>query len=247
MGKLAIVEPMAIVSAIGPGTVPGNLLTPNPREVWQSPAATGLYYVEFDMGQEVTVDSVFAGNVSPQITFAALYTQTGPGGLGRVRVGDLTLGDASAPVRHGFTVPDSPLTSRYFSIRFSTTGGAGTAGVVAFGKAFTPFWGHEWGAGRSVEDTSVVERLKGGGFGIDEGTIAGGYSWTLGDLSDEELQQLYGIVRRLGIARSVLVVEDVEQTIGLNERLHWGLFNRLETYERLSPGLSRWAFKIWDW
>jgi hypothetical protein len=47
---------------------------------------------------------------------------------------------------------------------------------------------------------------------------------------------------------SILVVEDPDQAAtGLNERVHWGLFDKLESYERIAPGATKWTLRIEDW
>ena len=45
----------------------------------------------------------------------------------------------------------------------------------------------------------------------------------------------------------MLVVEDPDQTDGLTERVHWGLFRKLDTYERLDPQNTKWSLQIADW
>lgn len=120
-------------------------------------------------------------------------------------------------------------------------------GVLACGLAFQTEYGEERGGGGIIEDTGTVERLFGGGFGIDEGVATTGYSWTFGDLQDAERRQLFQIVKRLRTTRSFLMVENPAQTDGLNERIHWGLFRKLEAYERIDPRNSKWSLSIWDW
>ena len=115
------------------------------------------------------------------------------------------------------------------------------------GRSWQAEWGHEWGAGRFIEDTGTAERLFGGGFGIDEGVAAGGYQWTFGDLQPAETEALYQLVKERRTTRTVLVVEDPEQSPGLNERIHWGLFRKLEPFERADPLNTKWSLSVGDW
>lgn len=118
---------------------------------------------------------------------------------------------------------------------------------MQMGLAFQTEYGEERGGGGLIEDTGSVERLFGGGFGIDEGVATTGYSWTFGDLQDAERRQLFQIVKRLRTTRSFLMVENPAQTEGLNERIHWSLFRKLEAYERIDPKNSKWSLSCWDW
>jgi len=115
------------------------------------------------------------------------------------------------------------------------------------GLAFQTEYGEERGGGGLIEDTGSVERLFGGGFGIDEGVATTGYQWSFGDLQNAERRQLYQIVKRLRTTRSFLMVEEPSQTEGLNERIHWGMLRGLEVYERINPRDTKWSFKMHDW
>lgn len=247
MKRLAIVRPLPLV--IG-GTVPGvaNLLTPNPKEV-AAPAAAGQT-IDLDLGAALDFDTLFLGfsygstNATAAITVSygagAYNTNALAGGL---PIANSRLVDG---FRHFVRVLDAPVNGRY--IRLTVPAGIGpTAGVVAVGKSFQAFWGHEYGAGRFLEDTGSAERLLGGAFGINEGAIVGGYQWQFGDLTPDEREDLFALVKLLGQTKSVLVIEDVDATNDLGARTHWSLFARLEPYERLNPLDTRWAFKVMDW
>ncbi len=252
--------PVAAVSGIGVTSVE-NAITPNPREIAVLPAPPTVRTVDLDLGQAREVNALLVGYHTATAASGTLaYVLIGnnpdfasnPGVAGDSPllnvVGNLLAPSTSPdPIeRHGFFTFNT-ISGRYVRIAFTGMATDYEIGIAAVGKSFSSFWGHEYGAGRPIEDMSTVERLKGGGFGIDEGAIAGGYQWALGDLTAAELDELYILVRRLGASRSVIVVEDPDYTAGLNERIHWGLFDRLEPYERLVPGASRWAFKIRDW
>lgn len=245
---LAIIKPILPV-AFGAAFLgePDNLKTPNPKEIATTTAGAGVYTWWFDMGAVVDADSFFVGYISGRSDMtASVYTATSIAGAGSVFRANLTIGADTAVFRHAFG-QFVTASSRYWGLVITASSTPTTLGALAVGKAFSPFWGHEMGAGRLIEDTSSVERLFGGGFGINEGAIVGGYQWTFGDLTIAERDALYLLALRLGISRTVLVVEDPEISAGLNERLHWGLFDRLEPYERINPADTRWSFRIKDW
>lgn len=269
MKNLALVEPIPPVAIAGVGaTTPENLLTFNPKEIAIIPGAAPAVNLDIDLGGLVDIDTFFLGYLTPLFPWQYAQNNTGPtvavytgvNAQGEtLRVANNIVffqtptGVANPIERHYFAQLAAPVTARYvrFNVNAQTSGGANglhlNVGALAIGKAFTMTWGHEWGAGRPVEDTSEVERLFGGSFGINEGVTASGWQWNFGDLTDAETRELYALVRRRGISKTLLVVEDPEVTVGLNERCHWGLFDRLEPYERIAVGATRYGFRIRDW
>lgn len=226
------------------------MLSPDPKEVAVSPGGSGGATYLLDFGQPVALDSVFLGYHSatgPQEW--AFVTSDSAGNQTGTLIGTTAFAPSGyGPPYHSFVRAANPLTSRYWSLYTSAKGGpAFYIGVLAVGLALQFQYGTEWGAGRSIDDTGTAERLFGGGFGIDDGVAAGGYQWTFGDLQPDELRKLYQLVRERRTTRSVLVVEDPDQTDGLNERLHWGLFRKLDAYERLDPLNTKWSLQVADW
>lgn len=227
-----------------------RVMSPNPREAAVTPGGT-TETIDVDLGSVQLIDTLFVGFVT---TTGAITVTYGTGGyntfgwLGSpiaAAASDLLAEDLPGS-RHFVSVLDTPVSARFIRLTVPVDGGQ-SIGVVVVGKAFRPTFGHEFGAGRSIEDTGSADRLFGGGFGINEGARIGGYQWTLGDLSDAEVRTLYALARNRGSSRSVLVVEDPEISVGLNERCHWGLLAPPEAYERFAPGLTRWGLKIRDW
>lgn len=139
-----------------------------------------------------------------------------------------------------------PRLRRLYAAPFDATGIVYGTGQV-FNNEFRAEWGHEWGAGRPLDDTSAVERLPSGSFAIDQGVVTSGYQWTFGDLSDDERERLYDIHKAVGRHRSVLVIEDDDRTPGLYERMHWGLLAKLDTYARVDPTATTWNMQVADW
>lgn len=247
-GRLAMIRPLPFtISGSFGATNTQNLLTPDPKEV--ATFVTGATRtVDIDLGAAVSVDSFYAGFVGGGAT--QLRMRGGLAAANEFLIVNAVVPQSSTRVVPDIHLPyvaDAPVTARY--LRFEITPGAtdATVGVIAAGLSVQPTWGHEFGAGRPIEDTGTAERLFSGGFGIYEGVRVGGYQWSFGDLSDAEVQALYALANDRGMTRSVLVIEDPTQSAGLNERVHWSLFDRLEAYERQVPGASRYAFKVRDW
>lgn len=253
MSSLLVVRPLPPTAIVGSSgiTAPGNLLTPDPKEA--ALVAAGGGSITLDLGTVVQVDTAFVGYHTATAATWAMGGNDGtpgngiPASLTVAAVSPLNpTGTADLP-RHACVRSAVVRSSRYWQFQFGAQAGGYLVGCIALGLAFQPSLGHEYGSGRQVGDTSSVSRLRGGGFGIDPGVTFTGWRWTMGDLTDDEVAQLYAIQRRTGTAKTVLVVEDPDPTPGLNERIHWGLMQKLEPYERLAPGATRWAMTIDDW
>jgi hypothetical protein len=259
MGKMLILEPQTIVALVEAGyngqfgSGAANLLTPSPKEVWQGNAAGdhGIFYV--DLGAFRDVDTFFLGGLRAGGTLSGSWEvakATGMAPGGEVVLSPLQALSGPAGKREPFPAfvrLAAPVNGRYFRIRVVPGVGLMTIGVVAIGLAFEPVHNREKGGGRVVIDTGAVEALRDGGFGIGHGTRKGGFRWTFGDLGDDELEKLHDLAWGRGTTRPVIVVEDPDVTAGLNERIHYGLFDRFEFYERGDPGKHRWALSMTEW
>jgi hypothetical protein len=246
--------PVAIKKLSGGAEQP-NLMTPDPKEVSSinSNAAWSFY---LDYGAPVTLDTWLAGYFTPietgghinNVQTTTAYDDTGLAGVPSVPdSGDVLT--VTGRRRVSFWRALAPTTSRYWRIRISqTTASAVTNfGLLLGGLAIQPAWGHEWGAGRQPLDMSNVAPLRGGGFGIERGARKSAWQFTCGDLTDAEVQALHAMAEDIGISSPVVVCEDPDMTDGLNERLHYGLFDRPEAYVRESPGQTRWSFRVQEW
>ena len=256
--NLLIMRPLPIAaSASAGGTNPAFCLTPTPKEAWSIPANTTAT-MDLDLGSAQDVDTFFVGyhtaaaisqtwKVEARATLGGTVTGT------PVPTMPLLLDGSDAPT-HGFfrsSTPkiSTPVNSRYWRFTFTNPTGQPTLliPVLALGLSFQPTYGHEYGAGRPIGDTGTTERLFGGDFALDPGAVFGGYSFTMGDLSEVERKALYRYLRKLGTSRSLLVVEDPEVVDELNDRLHWCVFAKIEAYERYGVGVTRWSLKVDDW
>lgn len=239
------IPPVAVVSQSLPTM--SRALTPDPKEAFAVAPNTGVSIV-LDFGAAITVDTGFVGYHTALLTqdWSLIACDASGAPTGVVVPGGLLKPLGYGPPFHAFR-RGSPQTSRYFKFTLSAAGVGFSVGVLAIGLAWQSTWGQEMGGGKQVIDTGSVERLFGGGFGIDDGTAADAFQWTLGDLQADEIRTLYQIVKDRRTTRTVLVVEDPEQTDGLNERIHWGLFQKLDFFERADPANWKWSLEIADW
>jgi len=245
MSVLAICGPLPIAALGGTLEQVARLGTPAPREA--ATTAGGARTIDVDLGAVLSIDTIFLGWVDG--AGDAGFTVTGgAGSYTTSEIGAMAPSPSrlASPRQHYVLVLDQPKAVRY--VRLATADlPACSIGVIAVGLSIRPQWGHEYGGGRFVTDTGVVTRLADGGFGTARGARAGGWQWTLGDLDDAETDALYGLQLEYGQTDTVLVVEDPDQTAGLNERIHWGLLSRLEAYERQDTSKTKWSMRVDDW
>lgn len=249
-GKLNIIErlPIAAVTSGGGEASVQNLLTNDPKEIFQATAVNRGVYI--DMGAVVTVDSFFAGFTNGDTGSVRPFTATNGAGAGAValapaaviRAADCKTARSSRLIRLA-----APVASRYFTMDFSGNAVNWQIGAIGLGLAFEAEWDREWGSGRRPIDTGRSTALLGGGFGTQEGARKASYSWTFGDLTETELETLWGIFLRTGTTNPVIVNEVDGATVGANEKLHYGLFQRLDPFERREPNATKWGMEVEEW
>lgn len=251
MSKMMILSPLEIAAlADVNGNIGVSLLnakTPDPKEVVVASKDAGTAIVRLDLGSEQTIDSLFLG-YTRNLTFQ-WGTGTSPTAM-TGRAIPLAASATANPLRqHALARLAAPIVARYIDVVLFKTdiNRDGTVGIFSAGLAFEPTWNREWGGGRQVLDTGSKEPLISGGFGLERGTRKASYRWTFGDLSDGETEALYSIALDRGETAPVVVVEDPDNTPGLNERIHYGLFDRFEAYERQAPGKTRWSLAMTQW
>lgn len=222
-----------------------RLLTPDPKEAFFSSGTSVT--VGLDLGASYSLDNFFLGFLSANVTAVTVFTGASLGAL-TTNQGAMNLGPTTARRRHAWLKLGSPVSSRYVSFSVAASAGGWTAGVAVAGLALQPTWGHEWGSGRMVDDRSAKQPLFGGGYAIERGARVPGWQWTLGDLTDAELATAFDLLQDVGQSGPVLVSEDPGAAQpALNENIHYGLFDKLEAYERQSPGQSRMSFRLLEW
>lgn len=246
---IGILAPLAIAAiASTNGTGVANLLSPSPREVWRA-SAVGSSAIDVDFGGPVSIDTIFLGftNATPDATWS-VATMTSSGGAGIVLIAGvrpLRVPGSIGARQHGYLRLDEPVSTRYLRITVNQVSGANPfqAGVVLVGRAIErPY---EYRAGRVALDLSKKTELVDGGFGISKGAIVSSYRFTLSGLTDEQVEDLWQIVMVIGESSPLLIVEG-HDTLRFSH-LHYGLFQRLEPYEREEPEDTRWGLSIRDW
>jgi hypothetical protein len=271
MSSLILMKPLTFdassVATSAGATGQDNLLSPNPKEVWSDGGGAGAKNIDIDlglgsMGGALSVDSIFFGFIGgasyttpPTVTVtnsntSGAWTQFSafPAGTPVLAPSDRLQAQNRPYFQHGFLRLGAPIARRFWRIAWDsgiTT--ETTIGIVGIGLSIQPLWGREWGSGRQVVDMSSVTQLKGGGFGIDRGARKPAFQFRCGDLQDSEVVQLWDMALDLGESAPVVVIEDPDNTAGLNERIHYGKFSRPEAYERTSPGNTAWAFRVEGW
>ena len=256
MSKLLILAglPIAHLEATR-GAETGNLLRSDPREVWRDEASGSPVQLRLDMGSVQVIDTIFLGHADPLPAGATWSIRGGVAGYeemviaapSQMRVID-PISSASRSGSHALWHSD-PVAVRYLVIEMVQPAGAApiSAGSLMVGQAFSPQFNQEWGAGRGVTDTGRATRLAGGGFAIVEGVRRGSYSWSFGDLSDDETDALYDIQLQCGETRPVLVIEDPARSVGQLHRIHYGRFASLKPYKRRNPAQTRWELEVEEW
>lgn len=249
MSGVLIIKPLAIAA---PPTVNGsgqaNLLTADPNEAWIA-ATTSSLTIDIDMGSAVTVDSFFLGYTNAAA--AATWTIARANGLGSgvstIRAASLMrAADSEGPRHHCFARLAVPVSSRYFRLTIVQGGTVPLfVGALVIGRAFEK--NREYGADRMPIDTGAREDLPSGGFGIGDGVVKSQFSFSFTDLTEAERNQLWSIKKDRGLRLPVLVVEDADLTIGQNDAYHYGVFERFQASERITPRYRRWAGSVVDW
>ncbi len=255
MANIMIVDPVPVSAVTVRGTGADNLLTADPREVWIDTGDAGFIVMDIDLGSIRPVDTVALCSIFNAAPGLSWFIQGGTGTWDEVLLMDW------APLR----VPERPGSLRTMThalwsgsdqvVRYVRIGidlggvpdAALTIGRLIVGDKFQPEYNNEWGAGRGVRDTSTVTRLPTGGVAVVEGAKYGTFSWTLGDLSEEETDRLYEMQLSSGESRPVLVVEDPDRTAGLRNRIHYGGLTGLRAYDRRNKRQTSWQMSVEDW
>lgn len=252
MANILMLVPTSIANfSVSRGTGAENLLTPDPKEVWVDSAVGTAAVIDIDFGVARAIDTVFLGCIwsadqaaSWTITGGvASYTATTIKAAGTLRVPERA--GRTTRFTHAFWHGDDVLV-RY--LRISITQPAGkpvlAIGAMSFGLSFVPEFNMEWGSGRGVKDTGSITRLPSGSAAAVEGARYGTYKWSLGDLSDEEVDYLYELQLDRGETRRMLVVEDPDTTWGLRNRIHYGVLTGIRPSDRRNPRQTRWEFQL---
>lgn len=242
----------AISASRGSGAA--NLRTYSPREVWADNAVGTAATIDIDLGKVRPIDTMFLGAVRPPAEGATWTITGGETGYadsvlkpaGPLRAPDIAtnLPDLTHALWHGDVA-----NVRY--LRLSITQPAGsdplTIGVAMPGYAWRPEFPMEFGGGRRIIDTGTVASLPDGGFATVEGVRKRVFTWTLGDLSEDETDTLEALLLAHGETIPMLVVEDSDKPVIRRNRIHYGLFSGLRAFERRNARQTRWEFAFEEW
>ena len=255
MGKLIIVAPVQVGQLTATrGDEVENLLTADPREAWRDTATGTAARLRIDLGRAVAIDTVFLGYAIP-LASGAIWTIRGglTGYAQSVLMPQMPMRAVDSasmqPQRSHALWHGSKSSVRYLEIEVVQPAGEPllSVGSLIVGSSFKANYNQEWGAGRGVVDTGRAIRLAGGGFAINEGVRLGSYSWSFGDLAEDETEALYDIQRQCGETLPVLVVEDPERSPGQLNRIHYAKFVSLKPYKRRNAAQTRWEMEVEDW
>jgi hypothetical protein len=202
--------PVAVALGAGGSASPlGNALTPDPKEAVTFAVPSAL---SFDLGAAIDIDTMFLGFGSGDLGNFSLYRTGDMTGAGAVLLGAGLAGAAATEKRRHVFFRFGLINTRY--LQLVCWNAVATLGVFAFGKSVQPVWGHEWGAGRFVDDRSNKEALPSGGWGVDKHAVVPGWQFTVGDLTDTELDSLWDMAEEVGESSPVIVCEDPDAAGG---------------------------------
>jgi hypothetical protein len=252
------------------GSPGGNLADPQPRATWAiaTPAAPWVQAVIVDFGGDVFIDTIAllyhtglgTGNwnaysrTAAQGPFPNHYTT---GGSTPLFTGQpwRVAPTVETPRVHALYLLPAVQQLRYLDIIVESTASTNanwSAGVLAVGQRFQPLngfgqAGHDWGGGRRVSDLSTVRVTDDGARASWRKARVPEVRWSWSHLDESELRTLWGQLLTAGESGPLLFVEDPAETIGLQERIHYGTLAGLDFYERRQTEKSRIDLRLIQW
>lgn len=227
-----------------PGTGMANLGTASPREVFVASEA-GVTFLQIDLGGAVEVDAIFAGfaNASGGATWA-IERVTSAGVFDPPIVQDFTFfrRQGSVGPRHHAIATFAAVAHRYWRVTI-IQGGSEPLQLASLMLGKRIDMPHEFGGGRGIVDTGAKEALPDGGFGIGAGVVKASLRWEWAGLNEIERKALWAFAKDRGERRPIVAVDDASD----QEGIHYGLFDRLDVYERRAPDDTRWAMSMTEW
>lgn len=243
---LLIVRPIACTVTAG-GSGVANLLTPSPREIWIAGGA-GAQSIDIDLLSAQPVDCFYLGFTNARSD--AIWTIQSVASIG----GGVTATHVDAqPMRLAGNIRDrypafarfaAPVTGRYFRVTVNQPTTPIEIGNVVPGLAIN--WPYEYGGGRLPIDTSRVDQLPDGGFGVDAGIVKAGFQWRFVDLDEETREKLWAIAEDRGEHKPLVVVEGPTYPPKATA-VHYAIFRRFEPYERENAAATKWALTVEEW
>lgn len=247
MPGLLLTKPIAFVASAAGWAGPENLQTKSPREICVAPG-TGAQSFEVDLQAVGDVDTFFLAATNARADAVwTIQTIAAPGGAvtaTHVNAAPMRLTGNIRARYHSFVRLAAPVAGRYFRITVNQPTSPIEIGRAIVGLAFD--WPYAYGSGRQPIDTSRSVALPDGGFGIDEGVVKVGFQWRFLDLSNAALAKLWQIVEELGENKTLLAVEGPDYPPPATS-VHYGLFRKLEQFEREDAAETKWAMSFEEW
>lgn len=238
--------------AVSRGAGAANLITNDPREVWQDSAVASAVNFDIDLGANTAWDTIVLLNTNAHPTGSLWVVSTGTASYTTTtlltavpRATSEDVLDATGPA---FFYSPGGQNTRYIRLAVTQPSGQAnlTCGGVLVGKSWKPSFPRERGAGRIPLDTGSRQRLQDGSLAVVSGKLVSGFSWTFADLDYPDLAALWGIFRRRRTTERIVLVEDPEATV-YAEEIHYGTLTDLQKFERNDATKSRWVLSMEDW
>ena len=233
-----------------------NTLDRQPKVVFKSvPISAGQSIaIQYDLGADVPVDGLALlfhnASASATMSVTAATAAAGPSAQSIV----LAIAAARSPFigspsSYHRVVTWTRVTARYwtFFVTEPAARGGMTIGVARFGTLWAPGWNFETGRGRRINDLSDKRELPGGELGIWRKAKAPLIRLSWGDLADSEVDDLDSMLAEIGESEPLVLVEDPDFTAGLHNRIHYGVLDGVDFYERQMSNKSRWELKMREW
>ncbi|WP_439532022.1 hypothetical protein [Polymorphobacter sp.] len=249
-------------SAINSAFPVANLLDPQPKVVVATTAAGSAPYnlrIDIDFGADVSIDTlaVMFTNLSATATWtvyatpasAGALTETGPNTLVSGAFGQLP--QVPGRRRHALwagTAVNRRRVRIYLVEPSLQSPAVISCGLVLIGKRWEPgdqFRNYDLGAGRAIDDQSIVRTLPGGETHAERAAKVPIWSAVWSGLEHSEMRALWAIIAECGTSEPVLIVEDPDAVAGQNEAMHYGtLTNVQQPFERTQAEKTRVEMRI---
>jgi hypothetical protein len=239
-----------------------NLLDRQPKVVLGSLAAGSAPYnlrIDIDFGADVSFDTlaVMFTNLSAAATWTIYAAPASAGSLAETGPNTLVTGAfgiaPQVPGRRRHALWTGAAVSRRWVRIYLTEPSLQSpavirCGLVLIGARWQPsdaFRNYDLGAGRGIDDQSIVRTLPGGESHAEEAAKVPIWSAVWSGLEHAEMRALWAIIAERGTSRPVLVVEDPSATDGQNEAMHYGLLTNVQQpFERTQANKTRIEMRV---
>lgn len=255
MSKLMLIEPLKLAEVMASrGTGASNLGTRDPKEAYADSQSGSPVTITVDLGSVRRIDTILMAYVR-HATAGTQWTVSGGVANGNEQVLQQSVALRVPDVAGRFAATShalwtgEPVVVRFLTITLTQVAGAEplTIGALVVGLAFVAALGQEWGGGRQPLDSGSATALPSGGFAVVDGARKRRGSWTFGDLTRDEADELEELALALGTTKPGVAIEDASVTVGLRARIFYGRFEQWKQYERRNLAQTRWEVGIEEW